>query len=150
MKTGTKQLRVWDVTHSTGKTSSHPITRSAEHPLGQPLVFSRARIAKKDPEQNEKLPNEPISYSAFHIEHQILTKYPTVFDGENEPILSAFIAMNTPFAFAIDQTCSTTILINITTSKQATYNKRPSFRVLFPVDGGTERPLSFFHDRAVA
>jgi hypothetical protein len=80
MKTGTKQLRVWDVTHSTGKTSSHPITRSAEHPLGQPLVFSRARIAKKDPEQNEKLPNEPISYSAFNIAHQWLTKESTLLE----------------------------------------------------------------------
>jgi hypothetical protein len=58
--------------------------------------------------------------------------------------------MNSPFTSAIKEIRTATIIINITISKQATYNKRPSFRVLFPVDGGTERPLSFFHDRAVA
>jgi hypothetical protein len=38
----------------------------------------------------------------------------------------------------------------INTYKYAIYNISPSGTILFPVDGGKERPLSFFHDRAVA
>jgi hypothetical protein len=150
MKTGTKQLRVWDVTHSTGKTSSHPITRSAEHPLGRPS-FSLA------PASQRRTRNKMKNYQTnpFHILHLTLhinglRKNRLYSNCENEPILNPFSTMNSPFTSAIKEIRTATIIINITISKQATYNKRPSFRVLFPVDGGTERPLSFFHDRAVA
>jgi hypothetical protein len=115
MKTGTKQLRVSDKTHSTGKTSSHPITRNAEHPLGQSLVFPRPRIAKK--ETRNKMKN--YQTNPFHILHLTLhinglRKNRLYSNCENEPILNPFSTMNSPFTSAIKEIRTATIIINIT------------------------------------
>ena len=90
--------------------------------------------------QNKILPNEPILDFTRHIMYQRLTKNQRRRTRKNEPICQRLVTYLLCFAPAILRPFSR----HKCRCKSMLYIMTGAFSVLFPVDGGTDRPLSFF------